>query len=255
MTSSIERAKQNPPFQTVDALRGLAALAVVFYPHPGGPQSGDQAWFPDSMRQLAGSGHFGVNVFLVLSGFVIARSVRDGSMTLAYLGRFIPRRSVRLDPPYWSAILLEVALIGLGLALFASLATPVPSAAQLLSHIIYLQDIRHLIPIFWTLCYEFQFYLAFVGILVLGHLLIRRLGPRAGTAVLAAVFATLFIASVATHHSSLTGVHRGIALDRRSEFFTGVLAWWVVSGGCSLCGPSTLWPQGIPIRSLRSSCS
>jgi peptidoglycan/LPS O-acetylase OafA/YrhL len=63
----------------------------------------------------------------------------------------------------------------------------VPSAAQLLSHILYLQDILgygHLIPIFWTLCYEFQFYLAFVGMLVLGHLLIQRLGRRAGTAVL-----------------------------------------------------------------------
>ena len=244
MTNSIERAKQNPRFQTVDALRGLAALAVVFYHVQGALNRGDQTWFPDSMRQLAGGGHFGVNVFFVLSGFVIARSVRDGSMTLAYLGRFTLRRSIRLDPPYWSAILLEVALIGLGLAMFTSLATPVPSAAEFLSHIIHLQDILgygHLIPIFWTLCYEFQFYLAFVGMLVLGHLLIQRLGRRVGTAVLAAGFAALFIASVATHHSWLTGVHRGIALDRWYEFFTGVVAWWVVSGVVPALTLPALW--------------
>ncbi len=233
MTTSIERAKQTQRFQTVDALRGLAALAVVFYHVQGALNRGSQSWFPDPLRHLAEGGHFGVNVFFVLSGFVIARSVRDGSMTLAYLGRFTLRRSIRLDPPYWSAILLEVLLIGLGLAVFPSLATPLPSLAQLLAHTVYLQDILgygHLIPIFWTLCYEFQFYLTFVGVLVLGHLLARRLGRRAGTIALAMVFATLFFTSIAAHHGWLAGVPRGVALDRWYEFFTGVVAWWVVSG-------------------------
>ena len=107
MTSSIERAKRTKPLndsRPSTRCADVAALAVVFYHVQGALNRGDQAWFPDSMRQLAGGGHFGVNVFFVLSGFVIARSVRDGSMTPAYLGRFTLRRSVRLDPPYWSAI-------------------------------------------------------------------------------------------------------------------------------------------------------
>ena len=222
-----------PRLRTVDALRGVAALAVVFYHVQGALNRGEQSWLPDAVRRLAEGGHFGVNVFFVLSGFVIARSVRDGSMTPGYLGRFTLRRSIRLDPPYWSAIALEVLLIYLGLALIPSLATPVPSVAQLAAHLVYLQDILgygHLIAIFWTLCYEFQFYLTFVGILVTGHLLAQWAGRRVATAGLVLLFTALFFASIGTHHGWITGVHRGVALDRWYEFFTGVVAWWVVAG-------------------------
>lgn len=233
MTRSIEYAKQPRRFQTVDALRGLAALAVVFYHVQGALNRGDQAWFPEPLRRLAGGGHFGVNVFFVLSGFVIARSVRDGSMTLGYLGRFTLRRSIRLDPPYWSAIALELILIMLGRALFPSLTTPIPSLSQVLAHLVYLQDILgygHLIPIFWTLCYEFQFYLTFVGVLVAGHLVARHLGRRIANGMLVLLFTGLFLASIGAHHGIVAGVPRGVALDRWYEFFTGVVAWWVVSG-------------------------
>ena len=233
MSSSIERAIQTHRIQTVDALRGLAALAVVFYHVQGALSRGAQPWLPDPARRLAEGGHFGVNVFFVLSGFVIARSVRDGSMTLGYLGRFTLRRSIRLDPPYWTAILLEVLLIYAGLAIFPSLGTPVPSMQQLLAHAVYLQDILgygHLIPIFWTLCYEFQFYLVFVGILVIGHQLAQWVDRRIANGLLVVLFAALFLASLGAHHGWIDGVHRGIALDRWYEFFTGVVAWWVVSG-------------------------
>lgn len=248
MSSSIERAIQPQRFQTVDALRGLAALAVVFYHVQGALSRGEQAWFPDPARRLAEGGHFGVNVFFVLSGFVIARSVRDGSMTLGYLGRFTLRRSIRLDPPYWSAVALEVMLIYLGLAIFPSLATPVPSVPQLLAHVAYLQDILgygHLIPIFWTLCYEFQFYLTFVGILVIGHLVAQWFDRRAATAVLTVLFFSLFLASIAAHHGWIHGVHRGVALDRWYEFFTGVVAWWVVSGVLPLAALLGAWGLNI----------
>lgn len=248
MSSSIERAIQPQRFQTVDALRGLAALAVVFYHVQGALSRGAQPWFPDPARALAEGGHFGVNVFFVLSGFVIARSVRDGSMTLGYLGRFTLRRSIRLDPPYWSAIILEVLLIYLGLALFPSLATAVPSVPQLLSHAVYLQDILgygHLIPIFWTLCYEFQFYLTFVGILVVGHLAAHGGDRRVANGVVIILFAALFLASLAAHHGWIQGVHRGIALDRWYEFFTGVIAWWVVSGVLPLATLLGAWGLNI----------
>lgn len=244
MTSSIERARQPQRFQTVDALRGLAALAVVFYHVQGALSRGTQSWLPDPLRRFAEGGHFGVNVFFVLSGFVIARSVRNGLMTVGYLGRFTLRRSIRLDPPYWTAIALEVLLIYLGLALFPSLATPVPSAAQLIAHLVYLQDILgygHLIAIFWTLCYEFQFYLTFVGILVTGHLLTQWAGRRVATAALVLLFTGLFLASIGAHHGWITGVPRGVALDRWYEFFTGVVAWWVVSGVLPLAALPGAW--------------
>jgi peptidoglycan/LPS O-acetylase OafA/YrhL len=230
--------------RTVDALRGLAALAVVFYHVQAALNRGEQAWIPAAWRGFAGAGHFGVNVFFVLSGFVIARSVREGSMTLGYFGRFALRRSIRLDPPYWSAIALELAAIYLGLLAFPSLATALPSKAQLLAHLVYLQDILgygHLIPIFWTLCYEFQFYLTFVGVLVIGHFLADRFGRRAGTLCLGILFGALFLASVGAHHGWLGHLPRGVAIDRWYEFFTGVLAWWVVAGVVRLPALGAAW--------------
>ena len=224
-------AKQR--FLAIDALRGLAALAVVFYHVQGALDRGTQAWMPQWFAEFARGGHFGVNVFFVLSGFVIAYSVRDGLWTPSFLGRFALRRSIRLDPPYWSAIALEVALIVLGLALVPSLGTAKPSVPQVLAHMVYLQDILgypHLVYSFWTLCYEFQFYLLFVGLLVAGRGLGRRVGPLPHRLVGILAFAVLFTWSVLVHQGLLPNVHRGIALDRWHEFFVGVLAWWVVSG-------------------------
>ena len=224
-------AKQR--FLAIDALRGLAALAVVFYHVQGALDRGTQSWMPHWFAEFARGGHFGVNVFFVLSGFVIAYSVRDGLWTPSFLGRFALRRSIRLDPPYWSAIALEVALIALGLALVPTLQTPRPTVPQVLAHMVYLQDILgypHLVYSFWTLCYEFQFYLAFVGLLVAGRSLGRRFGqvPLRVTGLL--VLASLFTWSILVHQGVLPNVHRGIALDRWHEFFIGALAWWVVSG-------------------------
>ena len=243
MTSS-EGATQTHRFQAVDAMRGLAALAVVFYHVQGAMSRGEQPWFPGALRWLAERGHFGVNVFFVLSGFVIARSVRHGSMTPGYFGRFVLRRSIRLDPPYWTAIALEVLLIFGGLALFPSLGTPAPTVPQLLSHLVYLQDILgygQLIPIFWTLCYEFQFYLALVGILVAGHLVAQWTSQRVTNGTLVILFAALFFASVGAHHGWIKGVPHGLALDRWYEFFTGVIAWWVVSGVLPLATLFAAW--------------
>jgi hypothetical protein len=224
-------AKQR--FLAIDALRGVAALAVVLFHVQGALDRGPQPWMPHWLAELARGGHFGVNVFFVLSGFVIAYSVRDGLLTPGFLGRFALRRSIRLDPPYWTAVALEVVLIFAGLALIPSLGTPTPTWPQVLAHLAYLQDILgypHLVYSFWTLCYEFQFYLAFVGLLVAGRSLERRYGLMVARLAGVAVFAMLFAWSVLVHQGVLPNVHRGIALDRWNEFFIGVLAWWVVSG-------------------------
>ncbi len=243
MTNSVS-ATETHRFQAVDAMRGLAALAVVFYHVQGAMSRGAQPWFPGALSWLAERGHFGVNVFFVLSGFVIARSVRHGSMTPGYFGRFVLRRSIRLDPPYWTAIALEVLLIYGGLALFPSLGTPAPTWPQLLSHLAYLQDILgygQLIPIFWTLCYEFQFYLVLVGVLVAAQQVARWTSQRVAHGTMVILFVALFFASVGAHHGWLKGVPHGLALDRWYEFFTGVIAWWVVSGILPLATLFAAW--------------
>jgi peptidoglycan/LPS O-acetylase OafA/YrhL len=55
------------------------------------------SWLPAWLERIMALGRLGVDVFFVLSGYVIAFSVRNGSYTFAFLGRFAVKRSVRLD--------------------------------------------------------------------------------------------------------------------------------------------------------------
>jgi peptidoglycan/LPS O-acetylase OafA/YrhL len=67
-------------------------------------------------------------------------------------------------------ILLEITLIHVGLTFFPSLGTPIPDLLTIISHLFYAQDLLgygKIVSIFWTLCYEFQFYIVLVGLLVL----------------------------------------------------------------------------------------
>jgi peptidoglycan/LPS O-acetylase OafA/YrhL len=150
-------------FEFVDALRGLAALAVVL-PHAAGLfVYARQSWLTRWYLGLAEYGGAGVMVFFVISGFAIAYSLRNTSGHGFGLGRFMLRRAVRLDPPYWAGMVL----IGLVVAIRAYLThQPIllPSTGKVLAHLFYLQDILglgHFNIVFWTLCLEFQLYFVF----------------------------------------------------------------------------------------------
>jgi peptidoglycan/LPS O-acetylase OafA/YrhL len=78
------------------------------------------------------------------------------------------RRSIRLDPPYWFAIALTLVFAVLSARIVPGKLPLQFSSAQILAHVFYLQDIlryANLNPVFWTLCLEVQFYLAYAALL------------------------------------------------------------------------------------------
>jgi peptidoglycan/LPS O-acetylase OafA/YrhL len=213
----------------IDGLRGVAATLVVLYHLHGAVSRSASDWLWAPLDWIARNGFYGVDIFFVISGFVIALSVSKGAPTLAYFGRFILRRSIRLDPPYWSAMLLEILLVYIGLRLFSDLTISLPSTPQVLSHLVYAQDLLgygNIVASFWTLCYEIQFYAFFVGLLVLQPMLPPVLrGPR-WTALVAAV---LFGFSIWTRYWRPEWLLHGLAIDRWFQFFIGVLTWRAVA--------------------------
>ncbi len=222
-----QRTSQGRRFFALDALRGLAALAVVLFHVQTAFDRSPVRWMPAALHSVLMTGRLGVDAFFVLSGFVIAYSVRDGAWTLSYLGRFGLKRSLRLDPPYWAAIALEITLIVLG-RMASSTHSALPTRGQILAHLFYLQGLLHyrqILPNFWTLCDEVQFYLTLVGTLVVSRALRVRYGTRINRAFHVLAFGTLFVVSV---HQPLNS--RGLAFDRWWEFFIGALAWWTVAG-------------------------
>jgi peptidoglycan/LPS O-acetylase OafA/YrhL len=161
--SSAAVGGQGRRFELVDALRGLAALAVVLphavglfiYPHP--------SWLSQLFLRLADYGRSSVEVFFVVSGFAIAYSLRDTASGGFDLGRFMLRRAVRLDPPYWVGLLWNGVVVAIR-ARATHQPIVLPHPGKVLAHLFYVQDILGLGQfniVCWTLCLEFQLYLAF----------------------------------------------------------------------------------------------
>jgi peptidoglycan/LPS O-acetylase OafA/YrhL len=214
----------------IDGLRGIAALLVVFYHLHEAISRSTTGWLWAPVDWVARNGFLGVDIFFVISGFVIALSVSKGDPTPSYFGRFVLRRSIRLDPPYWSAILLELLLLHATLNLFPGISVKLPSTPQLLSHLIYSQELLgygSVVPVFWTLCYEIQFYAFFVGLVVAGAMLPARMRAPVWAG---AFWAALFLLSLWTRYWRPAGLPSGLAIDRWFQFFIGVLTYRAVTG-------------------------
>lgn len=221
-------------FVTIDALRGIAALAVVAYHLQGAVVRDAPDWVLSRPMEL---GYLGVDIFFVISGFVIAHSVWGADHTIGYFGRFALRRSLRLDPPYWSMIALEVGLLALTLRMVPSFDAALPSRDQIATHFLYLQNLTgrgDILPVFWTLCYEVQFYVFFMLLLVVWR---RVRAPRWAAIV---VLAALFGWSLATRFLGFP-LWTGLALDRWFQFFLGTLTYWVVRREASSVWLAMAW--------------
>ena len=99
--------------RSIDGLRGLAALGVAwFHTYSQNTSLGDD--MPKAFSVVSVWGRFGVTLFFVISGFVIAHTLfadRNVNTPMA-VGKYFVRRSVRLRShllggtrllPYWRA--------------------------------------------------------------------------------------------------------------------------------------------------------
>lgn len=159
----------------IDGLRAIAVLFVV-------ANHAKYSFFP--------GGHIGVDVFFVISGYLITRiilkSVRDGTFSLA---DFYVRRARRILPA-----LLFVLLICLPIAFWLMLPSEVVDHSKatigsvlfVSNFILWKQggyfdvgsDLRPLLHL-WSLAIEEQFYLGFPLVVVLGFKFRRQLLPFA----------------------------------------------------------------------------
>ncbi len=163
-------------FHYIDALRGLAAVGVVFYHlifHTVLGKSVYQELLPGPLSHCFYLGRFGVEIFFVLSGFVIAHSLRHSALGWPDLWNFAFRRQLRLDPPYWTMLALTVLLGVLLPGVVFDAARPAISGRDVLLNMFYLQLFSKstfpIVEVAWTLCLEIQFYLVFIALLFVGR--------------------------------------------------------------------------------------
>ncbi len=138
-------------------LRGLAAL-LVFFRHFSANNSlaGNPTWM-----WIEGFGNFGVDLFFVLSGFVIASSISQ--KTHRDVGRFIKGRIRRLVPIYWLLSSVAIVAIPVAIVIGVSFEISTPTVTEsVLSFLFLSQAINGNWPILsqgWTLEFEMGFYL------------------------------------------------------------------------------------------------
>ena len=182
---------------------------------------------PEPLNAVLANGYLGVYIFFVLSGFVIAYSVRDARVTPRYIGRFALRRSLRLDPPYWATIAAALALSAVSSQALPDQAKHLPSVPDVLAHLVYAQQllgVPHILGVFWTLCLEIQFYLVYVvGVFV---------AQRLGRGQEAWVFGPLWILSLLVGCGVLP-VDHAVFLWAWPYFFLGMSCAWLVIGRIS----------------------
>lgn len=165
----------------LDALRALAALLILWHHFALYPPLSEQAapllgpvvdWFRDYARAT--------QVFFVIGGYVMARSLSQRPWTLGGVGRFVVRRYLRLGLPYLGAIALAIfaSAMGRGWLPLGVVGSP-PDGPQLIAHLLFLQDIlgyEALSAGLWFVCINFQLGLIYVATLYLRDTLADRLG-------------------------------------------------------------------------------
>lgn len=153
-------------FLFLDALRGIAALYVAIFHFYSILKDKTGFSFPSIVDVFLLEGTLGVQIFFVLSGFVIAYSIYQHEITLKYLGKFFIRRSVRLDPPYWITVLLTLLTAFISIFFFTKPLDDFPTFHELVVNLFYLQDffqMERIVHVSWTLCLEIQLYVFFVS--------------------------------------------------------------------------------------------
>ena len=223
---------QNNRFIFIDSLRGIAALAVAgchFYTTtPIGKEVISKS-IPTELDYFIKNLSSGVEVFFVISGFVIAYTLRNTTINFQSASNFFIRRILRLAPPYWLALILSMLIAGVSNIFIRDRIASLPSFNAILANFLYLQDILQLGQIIgaaWTLCLEVQFYLLFIILMAVYQWL--RCNFETNNQYALVVFLPLLLVSCCSRIGIINIPIPGLCISYWYMFFYGVILCWIM---------------------------
>ena len=150
----------------LQSLRGFAAINVVLYHILG--TAAAYGFVPQCLSIMTGWGANGVDVFFVLSGFVILHSQLQKKRSML---AFLKLRLIRIVPIYWFVTLVMV--LAFSLLPSASFNSNAPSTGWLIQSMFFLSSAisgkEPVLAVGWTLEWEMLFYLVFGSSLLFSH--------------------------------------------------------------------------------------
>jgi peptidoglycan/LPS O-acetylase OafA/YrhL len=177
--------------ESLQALRAVAALAVMM-----GHSDLVLTAAGDQPHAAADFGTLGVDVFFVLSGFVMATVASRAAGSVDAIA-FLVKRAGRILPLYWLVLAAQCACL--------SMAGRPPAADEMLSAAMMLPDFTHgtltqpVVMVGWSLFVEVWFYLVTAAAIWL----MKPGAPR--TAVVSGVVLSLALLAAATNHTPTEG--------------------------------------------------
>lgn len=189
----------------LDGIRAIAALMVMFFHLP--MPTADVPWL-GPIKAATVFGQSGVDLFFVLSGFLITRILLRAKRSDSYFSRFYIRRSLRIFPLYYFFLVIyyltypiligrqEIGIVDIG------------------AYALYLQNITPLFKFdplgpnhYWSLAIEEHFYLLWP--LVVRHASMQQLSWIIGVCIAGAATLRGFtfpLETVSTYHFTLTRI-------------------------------------------------
>jgi exopolysaccharide production protein ExoZ len=157
--TAMKRTPVPDRMDSLQCLRGLAALGVML----SHISQVEKLRFVDKMPSGLGLGAYGVDLFFVLSGFVIIHSLARRSSGPREMGAFFVNRFGRIMPAYW-AVLIPCALVAALLG--PSWITDASQAPWLQTTFLLPASDPPLVHPAWSLVHELYFYCV-LGLLLL----------------------------------------------------------------------------------------
>jgi peptidoglycan/LPS O-acetylase OafA/YrhL len=211
----------------LDGLRGLAIILVLFHHFTIlQPASEFDAW----LANVPLIGWCGVDLFFVLSGFLITGILIDARNSERYFTSFYARRTLRIFPLYYLVVFLSMVVLPLFPAWFDLLAGAGAPREQL-PYWLYLTNfavasrdrfMHGVLDISWSLAIEEQFYLLWAAAVWLCP-------PRALGAVCAALFLAAPVARTIALAQGATAIDVYVLpFFRADALAAGALLAWLV---------------------------
>lgn len=203
----------------IDALRALAVISVIFF---------------HIKADLLPGGFLGVDIFFVISGYLITKIIlgHDGT-TRSFFPEFYERRIRRLIPPAIPVVIFSfvAGIIWLSAGQLESLSKSIIAYSGFVSNWLFLSEVNyfdvpaHYKPLLhtWSLSVEEQFYLLFPVII----LFLKKIHAK----WVSAFYALAFLASLAlSYFFMFTGNNEAIFFNSFARF------WEIALGGLLACG-------------------
>jgi peptidoglycan/LPS O-acetylase OafA/YrhL len=202
----------------LDGLRAIAVWAVLihhlFYGWPVDPHAFDS--IPSGVQKILDHGWLGVDLFFVLSGFLITGILLDSRNTPRYFQVFYGRRALRILPLYFAVVLVFALFYQRNTDYFVLSTGFAANFARLFE-----VPVPHGPGVFWSLAVEEHFYIVW-------PLIVFFLGRRSLVAVAVFIVAT-------------TPILRGMAVANGMSPNSVYLYSWFRFDGMALGALMAVW--------------